>query len=63
MVCQMACELRNLRKKLFSAIRHLGEMQAQYEKFIQQYQKMQETHGNINGSRDMGGLARSDYGY
>ena len=43
--------------------KEIAEMQAQYEQLVQQYQQMQETHDSMNGSRGMGGLARSDYGY
>lgn len=43
--------------------KEISEMQAQYEQLVQQYQQMQETHDSMNGSRGMGGLARSDYGY
>jgi type IV secretion system protein VirB5 len=43
--------------------KEIAEMQAQYEQLVQQYRQMQETHDSINGSRGMGGLARSDYGY
>lgn len=43
--------------------KEISEMQAQYQQLTQQYQQMQETHASMNGSRAMGGLARSDYGY
>lgn len=43
--------------------KEIAEMQAQYEQLVQQYQQMQETHDSMNGSRGMGGLARSDYGF
>jgi len=43
--------------------KEIAEMQAQYEQLVQQYQQMQDTHNSMNGSRGMGGLARSDYGY
>lgn len=43
--------------------KEIAEMQAQYEQLVQQYQQMQKTHDSMNGTRGMGGLARSDYGY
>ncbi|WP_454254344.1 type IV secretion system protein [Pseudomonas sp. Marseille-Q8238] len=43
--------------------KEIAEMQAQYEQLVQQYQQMQDTHNSMNGSRGMGSLARSDYGY
>lgn len=43
--------------------KEIAEMQAQYEQLVQQYQQMQDTHNSMNGSRGMGSLSRSDYGY
>lgn len=43
--------------------KEIAEMQAQYEQLVQQYQQMRDTHDSMNGSRGMGDLSRSDYGY
>lgn len=43
--------------------KEIRQMQIQYQQLVQQYEQMRETHDSINGSRQMGGLSRSDYGY
>jgi len=43
--------------------KEIRQMQTQYQQLVQQYEQMRETHDSINGSRQMGGLSRSDYGY